>query len=284
MNFAEKEAPDVENVVETTAKAAAEKRRVGLMDDLRGFCVFCMIFYHAFVLMAEGFGWTAGARLFAFFAPAEPWFAGVFILLCGISCRLSHNNWARGGKLLLIALLITAVTAYVLPLIGLSGMAIWFGILHLLSLCILLFALLEKPLTKVPPAAGIAVFAVLFLLFRNWVDRSGNLGGSVGLFGPLVWNMPASWHEAKWLFPLGIMHVRFWSADYFPLIPYGFLFFVGTYPGIYVRDGRLPEWAYPTRSRPLSWLGTHALLIYVLHMPVIFVLLLLVQGLMKLFS
>ena len=270
--------------MEAAAAPAAGKRRVGLMDDLRGFCVFCMIFYHAFVLMSDGFGWAAGTRLFAFFAPSEPWFAGVFILLCGISCRLSHSNWARGGKLLLIAVLITLVTAFVLPRIGLPGMAIWFGILHLLSVCILLFALLEKPLTRLPPTAGILIFLVLLVLFRNWVDRTGNVGGSFGLWGPLVWQMPLAWHNFKWLFPLGIMHFRFYSADYFPLIPYAFLFFTGTFLGIYVRDGRLPEWAYPKRSRLFSWLGTHALLIYVLHMPVIFVLLLLAQAIMKLFS
>jgi len=253
------------------------RRRIALLDEIRGFCVFCMIFYHAFAFAGDAFSSSLGTTLYRFFAPAEPWYAGVFILICGISCRLSRSNWKRGGKLLLIAILITIITAFGLPRIGLSGMPIWFGILHMLAISILLFALLRKPLTKIPPMVGIVIFAILLLLFRNWCNRTSNLGGEFGLWGPLVWHMPDSWHQAFFLFPLGIKHIHFYSADYFPLIPYIFLFLIGTYLGVYVEEGRVPEWAYPERIKPFDWLGRHALLIYVIHMPVIFLILLLIN-------
>ena len=44
------------------AKPASSQNRIGLMDDLRGFCVFCMIFYHGFLLAFQSFGIVAGGE------------------------------------------------------------------------------------------------------------------------------------------------------------------------------------------------------------------------------
>lgn len=97
------------------AKSAASTNRIGLMDDLRGFCVFCMIFYHGFLLAFQSFGIVAGGQAYDFFRPVQPIFAGIFILLCGISCRLSHSNWERGLKLFGVALAINLITILGLP-------------------------------------------------------------------------------------------------------------------------------------------------------------------------
>ena len=77
--------------------------RIHTMDELRGLAVLCMIFYHAFYTMAFLFGIPLGRTLLYFFMPAEPYFAGLFILISGISCQLSHSNLIRGAKLLLVA-------------------------------------------------------------------------------------------------------------------------------------------------------------------------------------
>ena len=112
--------------------------RIYLMDELRGFAVFCMVFYHGFYTFAYLFHWAFGEALLRFFMPAEPWFAGLFILISGISSNLSHSNLARGAKLLVIALAVSLVTGLVVP-----QERILFGILHFLSVCMLLFGGLE---------------------------------------------------------------------------------------------------------------------------------------------
>ena len=254
----------------TARKKAKENtgatRRIGLIDDIRGLCVFCMIFYHGFLLLGDGFGVQFGTDAYEFFKPAQPFFAGTFIVLCGVSCRLSHSNWKRGAELFGIALAINLITILLLPRIHLfgytfTGTEIWFGILNLLSVCILLFALTQKVVDWLPPAAGAFLMCVLYYVTRFFEE------GLVGFPGELETTVPASWMSHFWTFPLGLHDGTFWSADYFPLIPWAFLFFAGAYLGIYVKENTLPEFVYPARVRPLTWLGQHALLVYVLHVP-----------------
>lgn len=73
-----------------------------------------------------------------------------------------------------------------------------------------------------------------------------------------------------WLYPLGLLSPGFHSADYFPLLPWFFLFLAGTVLGGWCldhRDNRLLTLSLPGF---LTWPGRHSLLIYVLHQPVLF--------------
>ena len=90
--------------------ALIERRRIYLMDELRGFAVFCMVFYHGFYTLAYLYNLKAGMILLNFFMPAEPYFAGMFMLIAGISSDLSHSNLKRGAKLLGVALVVTLAT------------------------------------------------------------------------------------------------------------------------------------------------------------------------------
>ena len=60
---------------------AAGKKRIYLLDELRGLAVFCMVFYHAFYSMSEFFNIAVGTKLLDFFTPAEPFFAALFIVI-----------------------------------------------------------------------------------------------------------------------------------------------------------------------------------------------------------
>lgn len=246
--------------------------RIGLIDDLRGFCVFCMIFYHGVLLAAQSFGVALGQQAYDFFAPAEPFFAGIFILLCGISCRLSHSNWARGLKLLGVALAINLLTLLILPLFKRLGFdasqtGIWFGILNLLSFSILFFALAHKVIDWLPPAAG----AYLMLVF--WYVTRFLEEGRIGFPGQWEVELPAAWMSHFWTFPLGFHNNSFFSADYFPIIPWLFWFLAGAYFGIYIQDGHVPHFAYKARLGPINWMGRHALLLYIVHLPAWWILL-----------
>ncbi|MDR1409051.1 MAG: DUF1624 domain-containing protein [Oscillospiraceae bacterium] len=236
-----------------------QRERIGIMDDLRGLSVFCMVFYHAFYLLGQVFGNTWGNRLFDFFSPLQPIFAGIFIVISGVSCNLSRSNAKRGSKLLCIALAFSAITCLLLPRVGIDGLQIRFGILHLLSISMLLFALLRPALEKIPTTWGFAPFFVLYLLTYHLEFRK------IGVPYLLEWDLPATLYQSHWLFPFGLRRSDFYSADYFPLMPYLFLFLAGTFLG----KLPTPGWAKKTRARSLTFLGRHALIIYMAHQPVI---------------
>ena len=253
------------------------RRRIGLLDEIRGFSVFLMILYHGFYLMSEVFNLPSGNVLFKFFMPAQPLISGIFIAVSGISSRLSHSNAVRGAKLLGVALAFTFATAVLLPKAGLEGFGIYFGILHFLSVCMLIFALIKPALNYIPPTWGLALCMVLYILTAGIGD------GYLGIAPDFKLIIPAQFYELPYLFPLGIYTKDFTSADYFPLFPKIFLFLASTYFGIYVKSEKLPEWAYKIRVRPVAWLGKKALLIYIVHVPVLYALVIFVTWLVKKF-
>lgn len=240
------------------------KNRINFLDELRGFAVFCMVFYHAFYILGSFFGWDAAEYLFNFFMPVQPIFAGIFIFICGISCTLSKSNLKRGTILLAVALGFTLVTAVVMPKLGFVDCEIYFGILHFLSVSIIIFSLFSKLIYKVHPFTGILISAVLYAF-------TSGIGSGCLNYGELfVLNLPESLYESNVLMPLGIHSPSFFSADYFPLFPDIFIFFAGAFSGSWLISKGYPEWCYPKQNRFFSFLGKNALLIYVAHMPIIF--------------
>ena len=249
-------------------------KRIHLMDELRGFAVFCMVFYHGFYTLAFLMNQSWGEWLYRFFMPAEPWFAGLFILIAGISSNLTRSNLVRGVKLLGVALLVTLATAIAVP-----QELIVFGILHFLSVCMIAFGLvqlLRRRLgrTEEPPFRlwPVVVCAALFLVTRHLQS------GYLQIPFLLRVTLPAGGYQS-WLAPLGLPGPGFSSADYFPLLPWCFVFAAGTVVGRLAKAGKFPAWTYPSRVPFFSFLGRHALLIYIVHQPVIYGAALLVQAL-----
>ena len=249
-------------------------KRIHLMDELRGFAVFCMVFYHGFYMLAFLMNQSWGEWLYRFFMPAEPWFAGLFILIAGISSNLTRSNLVRGVKLLGVALLVTLATAIAVP-----QELIVFGILHFLSVCMIAFGLvqlLRRRLgrTEEPPFRlwPVVVCAALFLVTRHLQS------GYLQIPFLLRVTLPSGWYQS-WLAPLGLPGPGFSSADYFPLLPWCFVFAAGTVVGRLAKAGKFPAWTYPSRVPFFSFLGRHALLIYIVHQPVIYGAALLVQAL-----
>ena len=234
--------------------------RYHLIDALRGFAVVCMVFYHGFFTMSEVFGLSLGTKFVNFFSPAEPFFAGLFIFISGIACSLSSSNLKRGLKLLIIALLITLAT-FILSLFGLQ-IQIRFGILHLLSISILITAALNPITQKINPALAAVVCLALFLL-----TRTVELGYLSLPF--LKIPLPESLYNKLYLFPLGFYPKNFFSADYFPLLPWLFLFLCGAFLGRYEQRGKFPKILKKSLCPPLEYIGRRALIIYILHQPII---------------
>ena len=137
----------------------------------------------------------------------------------------------------------------------------WFGVLTLLGSSMLLTAALDPLLRRVPPAVGVAVSALLF--WGTYPTMSGfwNLPG-----GRLA--LPQALYASYTTAYLGFMPKSFFSTDYFPLLPWLFLFWAGYFLHHLVGRGRLA----PLRRSvcpPLGWMGRHSLVLYLLHQPVI---------------
>ena len=70
---------------------------------------------------------------------------------------------------------------------------------------------------------------------------------------------------------LGFYPFGFFSTDYFPLIPWLFLFWAGFY--LHHLAERTAQSLRPLRRSvcpPLGWLGRNSLMLYLLHQPVIY--------------
>ena len=248
----------------------AENGRRSLLDALRGFALVNMLAYHGLwdLIYLAGItpAWYDADT--AFF-----WQQGIcwsFILLSGFCWGLSRRPLRHGLILLAWGLAITLAT---LPFS--AGERIWWGILSFLGIASLLLIPLEPVLKRIPPAAGLLGSALLFGLTKN-IER-----GFVGPWPPFSLPLPRWLYQNLVTAVLGFPPRGFYSADYFPLIPWLFLFCAGWFLF------RLcwPKWKESPLLRRgvpgLSWLGQHSLVIYLAHQPVLYALLVLnplIQG------
>ena len=234
---------------------SASRPRIWLMDEIRGFAVFCMVFYHAFYTLAFLFEVPIAMTLLRFFRPLEPFFGGAFIFISGICSQLSRSNLKRGIKLVPIAVAITLVTAWIAP-----DSIIIFGVIHFFAASMILFGLLKPLFDRIPTIWGLIGCVLLYLMTMS-IQK--------GIFAFAV-HLPASLYQTDWLCPFGIYSPTFVSADYFPLLPWLFVFLFGTFLGRFAAAGQFPKFTYQSRVPFFSWLGRHALIIYVVHQPIIY--------------
>ena len=242
------------------------KRRIVLLDEIRGFAIVCMVVYHFCYDLIH-------AQLLSIpFFDSGPMnfirdvFAGLFMFISGISCLLSRNNLRRGVYCMGAAFLVTGVSALTTP-----EMPIRFGILHLMGVCMILYGALESLLPKIKPLWGLIFSAVLFLF--TWSVREGFLG--IPGLGEIP--VPDIFYQTQIFFPFGVLAQGFVSGDYFPLFPWMFCFFAGSFFALWYRNRSIPEWAFKTHIPFFAVTGRYTLWIYLLHQPVLFVILKLIE-------
>ncbi len=219
------------------------RRRFDVLDVWRTLAIVLMVAYH-FLYDLYIFGVISANQLFS--APLnvlERFICCSFILLAGASARFSRNN-LRHGLVVLGAGLVVEIGA------AAAGQTIRFGVMMLLGSSMVLWHFLGKGLQKLPGWSVAAGSGVLFFAARWWTGRTAV--------------------SVPWLYPLGFTAPGFYSADYFPLLPWFFLFLTGTALGGWClahRENRLLTVSLPG---VLTWPGRHSLIIYVLHQPVLY--------------
>lgn len=234
------------------------KQRIFLLDELRGFAVICMVLHHCFYDIGYLLGLDWGYEVFDFLCYFQPIFWVIFIVTSGICTNLSRNSTKRGLILLSISLVITGVTAVIMPALGFEGEEIYFGVIHCLACCMIIAGLLKKVTSKIPTAVGMIGSLALFAITYNL--QFGKIG-----IGSLSLTLPEFLSEVNFLFPLGITGSSFESADYFPLMPWFFIFAFGIFSGIVMTKKGFPEYAYRSRSKVLQVVGKNSLWVYVFH-------------------
>ena len=233
----------------------AEDRRFHLIDALRGLALVNMLAMHALYDVNVVFGREPGWALRPGVHVWQQYICWSFILIAGFSWAWGKKRNLRRGLLLnLLGFAITAVTLLAVP-----QEAIWFGILNFLGCAILLTLALEKGLDRLPTTVGLALCAALFWFFFR--VNAGVLG-----FGLRV---PAALYRIWPLTPLGFPHPDFRSSDYFPLLPWIFLFWCGFYLKRLFDKSPACQRAARTKLPLLSAVGRHTLPVYLLHQPVL---------------
>lgn len=228
----------------------------GLLDTVRGVCILSMVAYHGMYDLVDIFGlpsaWYTGL-------PGYIWQQSIcwtFILLSGMCWQLSRRHVKRGLLLVGCGAAITLITWLVMP-----SQRILYGVLNLLGLSALLLIPLDKVFRKIPAWAGLGGALLLFALTKN-VSR-----GSLGFEGLVLCQLPRWLYATDLLAVVGFPSPSFWSTDYFPLLPWFFLFCAGYFLwSLLDKSPRAKELLRPG-LRPLSFLGRHSLVIYLIHQP-----------------
>ena len=238
-------------------------KRFWEIDVLRGLAILMMVTYHLMFDLAYfgiySLNLSSGAlwifpRIIAF----------IFIFLVGVSLTLSHSRaditrkdqekrslfpkyLKRGVKLLILGLFITLITWIFIP-----QDFIVFGILHFIGLAIILeYPFLDKKYLNL-------VLGIVFIIF-----------------GFIVAQFTVTY---PWLLWLGLKPEVFITVDYFPLFPWLGVVSLGLFMGKvlyteYERRYSLPDLSKNLIIKIFSFLGRHSLIIYLIHQPILIMLL-----------
>jgi len=247
-----------------------EHKRYALPDIFRGLTLLSMLAYHTAWDMVYIFGndwdWFKGNEAYIW----QQSICWSFILLSGFCWSFGRKKWKRGLTVFCGGLLISLVTMIFMP-----ENRVLFGVLTLLGSSMLIMIPLEKVLRKVNPYMGLMCTFFLFLYTKD--ISYGHLGWRE--FGYI--RLPKEWYSnlfsAFWGLPAG----EFYSSDYFGIIPWLFLFVTGYFLYRVFEKRKWMDVLKVGKVKPLEVLGKNSLLVYMVHQPLVYGVLMVVYGVMR---
>ena len=238
-----------------------DSKRYVLLDSLRGLMILLMIAYHTLWDMVYIFNVNAlwFKSTLGFIWQQGCW---IFFLLSGFCWSLGRRKLKRGLQVFGASIIISAVTIIFMP-----ENVILFGVLSSIGTSMIVMIPLNRIFRKVNPYIGMIVCFGLFIVTRNINS------GSLGFCDLNILELPKIWYKDLFTAYLGFPPQSFSSSDYFSVFPWVFLYQTGYFlHGVF----RKKEWFdYLTRPRIkfLEWIGRNSLVIYMIHQPIIYVIL-----------
>lgn len=226
-----------------------KKHRIWELDAFRGICILGMVFVHLMYDLAELYG-IIDWEYPLWFDIMKNWGGVLFVLLSGICATLGRRSVRRGLIVLAGGLIVSAVTWGMYKFFHFhKSIIIYFGVLHCLGSCMILWWLCKR--------------------LPTWI--LGLLGGAMvaaGLYLGTIY--PAD--NLYWIW-LGVIPRGFMTSDFFPLLPNLGYFLLGAVIGRMLY--RKKETLFPRANSKnflivgLSFLGRHSLEVYLLHQPIL---------------
>lgn len=226
-----------------------QRSRIAAIDTLRGFTVVSMVAFHATYDLAYLYGvpvaWFTQGPAQELWRISISW---VFLVLAGWMCSLSRSNLKRGIVYAGAAAAVWAATS-----IAAVDTPVTFGILFCMAGSTLVFTVVER-------------YAPTFIAGHAMI-----LALVAAALSCCTYAVPHTRYAVDGLAWLGFPNASFASGDYYPLIPFGFLYLTGACAGLaWNRAGRAyPTWMLRDWAPPLTWIGRHSLAIYLLHQPML---------------
>ncbi|MGI5949412.1 heparan-alpha-glucosaminide N-acetyltransferase [Peptoniphilus sp.] len=229
-------------------------KRYNFIDFWRGITIIAMIIYHTIYDLEAFYGFEIKSNLYYF----QQYICWSFIFIAGLSLNFSKNYSKKTMILILISVAITVATYLYSP-----ENVILFGVIHFFASAFLIESLVGEKIKKIDPLKGLIISSILFIILKNIYY------GEI-LFG-LIKLSPALYKPN--LFFLGLPSKDFYSADYFPIIPWIFLFYAGYFSYNFLKLEKKEA-----SNNFINIMGRHSLVIYFLHQVIIVIALRLIFG------
>lgn len=229
------------------------------IDKFRGFTLISMVLFHLIynINFYQQISWYDGTLLNRIWQFS---IAGSFFIISGITSNFlsPEKNIKRGIFTSLIGFAITIATYLLAP----EQFILW-GVLNGLGISMIITGIFQKYIKDY----FIILFLILFVMTYN--IPTGSLY-NVEFFRSIY---------DKNLFILGFPSYNFNSSDYFPMIPWIFIYLVGFTLGIYLKNKNLL--LNKGKDNILAKIGRLAMPIYLSHQIILYPLVTLIFSLIK---
>ena len=235
------------------------KTRYHLFDSVRGVCVLGMGVYHTLfdIAMVGGAQYSAGFMMTIDII--RDFGAALFIFLSGICFHYGTHRLRRFIILFVSGVIVSVATYVVMP-----QATVIFGILTFMSISGGIMVLLQRLFVKIPPAPGFVISLLLFIVLFHVSF------GYIGTYHHVFLQMPEILYRNYLTAFLGFPYAGFSSGDYFPLVPWIFIYFAGYFfEPLTVGKMRFKK-ILSIRIPLISVVGKFSLPVYLVHQPLIF--------------
>lgn len=229
------------------------KERYNFLDLLRGLAVINMVIYHfVWDLVYFGFNipWYNSQVGFIW----QQYISWSFIFISGFSFHLGSEQLKRGMEIFLLGLVVTLLTLFFVP-----QNKVLFGILTLIGSCNIIVYFTKDILKKYNMYIGAFSSFVLFMVTKDIAMRK-----------IISLQIPSYFYKNLFTAYLGFPMKSFYSTDYFPLLPWIFLFVCGFFVFMIFEKNNYFEKLDNVKCTAIEYVGKKALPIYMIHQVVLY--------------